>query len=346
MVEQAELLRKLPKVDLHLHLDGSLRTETILDLAAQQGLPLPVNTLEELAPYVQVGEDCRSLSEYLSKFHFTTKFLQTEEALERAAYEIVEQSAEHNCGYIEVRFAPQLHREQGLSAEAAIQHVLNGLQRGEREFGVVSRAIAICMRNHSTKENIEVVEAASQFAGLGLAAVDLAGDEAAYPPHLFREVFARCGRKGLHVTIHAGEAGGADHIDEALHGLGASRIGHGVRLHENPALMNRVIERQVPLEMCPISNLQTKSVPDWDRYPIRDYFDKGIKVTVNTDNPGVSGTNITKEYGILCERFGFSIQELAMIAWNGLDAAFLDDSDKIQLKRKFREQVKCLGLTV
>ncbi|WP_248925143.1 adenosine deaminase [Paenibacillus hamazuiensis] len=338
------LIRELPKVDLHLHLDGSVRPGTIMDLADEHGIELPGKCAEELIPFMQVNETCTSLGEYLSKFHFTTRFLQTAAALERVAYEIVEQAAGHSCKYVEVRFAPQLHREKGLSAEEAIHAVLQGLKRGELQFGVKARAIAICMRNHSERENREVIEAAASFIGKGLVAADLAGDEASYPPERFRGVFAFSQKRDIPITIHAGEAAGADNIYEAVENLGAARIGHGVRLKENPRILEIVADRRIPLEMCPISNIQTKAVPSWESYPIRDYFERGLHITVNTDNPSVSGTNITQEYRVLAEKFGFTVPELAKLAMNGLEAAFLEEHEKKALRKEFRRRLSELGI--
>lgn len=331
-----DFIRRMPKVDLHVHLDGCVKPETIMELARSQDIPLPVDDKAGLIPYMQVGEECCSLKQYLSKFDFVLPFLQSGTALERVAYEAVEQSAAHNGRYVEVRFAPQLHVRNGLSVEEAIHCVIEGLKRAEGELGVKARAIAICLRSHSREANVEVVEAAAQFAGKGLAAVDLAGDEASYPPELFRDVFAISRRKGIPVTIHAGEAGGARNIGEAISSLGAVRIGHGVRLKESPPLLETIVKSGIPLEMCPSSNIQTKAVSGWDTYPIREYFDRGIAVTVNTDNPTVSGTTITREYEILAETFGFTTRELVRLVMNGVDAAFLEDHEKQSLKREFQ----------
>lgn len=333
-------IRQMPKVELHMHLDGSLRPETVLELAAEQGIPLPAADPQSLLPYMQVDGGCSSLAEYLGKFAFTCLFLQTPEALQRAACEAVEQAAAEGCRYVEVRFAPQLHRERGLSCEEAIHHVVAGLRRGEELYGCRAQAIVICMRHHSSALNKEAVEAAAVYAGRGVAAVDLAGDEAGYPASLFRDVFLLAHRKGLPVTIHAGEAAGPDNIYAAVMKLGASRIGHGVRLKEDPAIHELIRRRGIPLEMCPVSNIQTKAVPDWSRYPIREYFESGIPITVNTDNPGVSGTSLSREYGILSELFGFTRSELSRLVLHAADAAFLNDRDKAELKAGLGQELE------
>ncbi|MEO3945637.1 adenosine deaminase [Gorillibacterium sp. CAU 1737] len=334
--ETAASIQRMPKVELHMHLDGSLRPETVMELAHEQGIPLPAPSSRELLPYMQVDGRCTSLTEYLSKFAFTTLFLQTGPSLERAAFEAVEQAALEGCKYAEVRFAPQLHRDRGLSCEEAVHSVVAGLKRAEKATGCRANAIVICMRHHAVSLNKEAIEAAALYYGRGVAAVDLAGDEAGFPASLFREVFLLAHRKGMPVTIHAGEAAGPDNIYAAVTKLGASRVGHGVRLKEDPAIRELIRRRHVPLEMCPVSNIQTKAVPDWTAYPIREYFESDIPVTVNTDNPGVSGTSLSREYGILAEKFRFTRPELSQLVLNAADAAFLPDSEKSALKAELR----------
>lgn len=339
-----ELLHKLPKVDLHLHLDGSIRESTLWEIAAEQGMKLPARSAEELIPFMKVTEECRSLLEYLKKFDFVEGFLHKKHVLERIAYELVEQAAEQNCRYIEVRFGPQLHRSEGLSCEEVIDAVLRGLRRGEAEFGVMARAIAACLRHHSPHRNMEVISAAAAFKNQGLVAVDLAGPEAAFPAHLHRAVFEYAQLLDMPVTIHAGEAGGAENVHEAVTRLGATRIGHGVRLREDSKVLDLVRARGIVLEMCPISNYQTKAMDSWDTYPIREYFDAGLKLTINTDNLTVSDTSMAKEYGILIERFGFTASEIGTLILNGVDAAFLRPEEKARLRAECLNEFALLGL--
>lgn len=346
MSEQAssEWLCQLPKIELHLHLDGAVKPSTLRELADQQQRPLPASCETEggLLGCMQVGDNCGSLKEYLSKFDFVLPYLQTAYAIERVAYETVEQFAAENGQYIEVRFAPQLHTEASLTSEQAIAAVLRGLSRGERDYGIIARGIAICMRHHSVEDNLQVVEAAAAYLGRGLVAVDLAGDEASFPPLLHRQVFTEAHKRNIPVTIHAGEAAGADSIYDAVARLGASRIGHGVRARENPQVLKLLRERQIPLEMCPISNIQTKAVPDWQTYPIREYLEQGLVVTVNTDNPTVSGTTLVREFQALVHYFQFNRQEIAAIIINSAKSAFLEPASKqiliAQLQASFIKQ--------
>lgn len=339
-------LAKLPMIDLHVHLDGSVRPETLKELAMEQGMPLPAACDEELVARMQIDERCGSLKEYLSKFDFVLPYLQTAEALERTAFETAEQCARQNGRYIEVRFAPLLHTRKGLTADEAIGSVLAGLKRGEERFGILAKGIAICMRHHSVMDNLEVVEAAAAFKTGGLVAVDLAGDEASYPPLLHEEAFNLAHRLGMPVTIHAGEAAGAENIADAVLRLGARRIGHGVRARENPEVLKLVQEEGIPLELCPVSNIQTKAVPDWGRYPIREYFERGLVLTVNTDNPTVSGTTLHREYTVLAERFGFGPRETASLIMNSVRAAFVEGAEKEALVGQFRKRFNELGIRV
>lgn len=344
--ELAEQIRRLPKLDLHVHLDGSVKPDTIKDLAKEQGKSLPAGTDGDLAPWMQIDETCTSLVEYLSKFNFVLPFMQTAESLERIAEEVVEQAAASGCLYVEVRFAPMLHTLEGLSAGEAILHTIAGLQKGERMFGVKARAIVICMRHDSVPKNLEVIEAAREYYGKGVVAVDLAGDEAGFPPVLHRDVFELASRYGLPITIHAGEAGGAENVKDSIARLGARRIGHGVRITEDPAVIELVKATRTPLEMCPVSNIQTKAVPGWDAYPIRSFMEQGILVTVNTDNMTVSGTTMNLEYEMLAEHCGFTLQELAQLAVNSAEAAFLEGEEKEELKAAVHKALHGLGLSL
>ncbi|MEI7027709.1 adenosine deaminase [Paenibacillus sp. y28] len=330
----AEVLRRLPKVDLHIHFDGSVKPQTLLALAEEQGLKLPAGDADSLLPYMQVEGDCPSLADYLDKFNLVLPCLQTAAAMERTAFEVVEQAAQHHCKYIEVRIGPRLHQMKGLALDEVIGAFIAGLQRGETQFGVKARGIVICMRQHSVKDNLEVIEAAARFLGQGVVAADLAGPEAGYPPELHREVFALARSRGIPFTIHAGEAAGAGSISGAVTGLGASRIGHGVRLKEDKQLLELVRKRRIPLELCPVSNIQTKASASWEAYPVREYFDQGLLLTVNTDNLTVSGTSMTKELTILADKFQFTLPEICRVLLNGAEAAFLEEQEKRQMQKE------------
>lgn len=317
-------IKKMPKIELHLHLDGSVLPQTLIELAAIQGKQLPYTSLEELTSHMRAPESCLDLNEYLRTFDVVLPYLQTVEALERVAYEIVEQCADDHVSYVEVRFAPQLHRQAGLAIDEIYEAVIRGLARGEQQYGVVARCIGICMRGHSEKQNMEVIDAGHAYLNKGLVAVDLAGAEALYPPELYRSIFTRAQQLGIPITIHAGEAGGAHHIETSVNMLGATRIGHGVRLREDSDILQMIINRGIPLEFCPISNLQTKAVTAWALYPIVEYMDKGIKVTVNTDNLTVSHTSLTKELYTLQAECGLTTDAMIQLQLHAVESIFLE----------------------
>lgn len=327
-------MHALPKVDLHFHLDGSVRPSTILEIAQDEGIKLPAPETEQLLPYLQAKE-CGNLSDYLLAFALPIQCMQSTRALERVAYEAVEDASKENVKYLEIRFAPELHREKGLALDQIVSSVLAGITNAGKQFGVRARIILTCLRSHSPEKSVEVVETARQFWGQGVVGIDLAGDEAGFPPQLHREAFHRAHRYGIPITIHAGEAAGAENIQEAIANLHAARIGHGVRLRENPGLLQEVKNSRIPLEMCITSNIQTQAVKSWEDHPIRQYFDQGILVTANTDNTTVSNTTITQEYEKLVRFYHFSLEELKTIILNGVSAGFLEEDEKKKLIDEF-----------
>lgn len=332
-------LMALPKIELHVHLDGSVLPQTLIDLADMQGSMLPTTDCDELLRYMSAPQDCQSLDEYLRTFDFVLPYMQTYAALERVAYELVKQCAAEQVQYVEVRFAPQLHRERGLSVAEIYEAVIAGLTRAEQQFNVIARCIGICLRGHSEAQNLEVVRVAAQYWHKGVVAVDLAGAEALYPPQLYEAVFQEAQQSGIPVTIHAGEAAGAESIAVAMKQLGAQRIGHGVRLQENIELLQEVVARQIPLECCPISNLQTKAVADWQHYPLVSYMEQGVIVTVNTDNLTVSQTSLGKELMALQMHCGLSAQAIVQLQRNAMNAIFLEQPAKQQFIAAFERKL-------
>lgn len=329
-----DFIECMPKVDLHNHIDGGMRAQTIIEIAQDENISLPTYDARELIKHLSVGDDCKSLVEYLQKFDLPLLCLQSANAQRRAAKEAVEDAAKQNVMYLEIRFAPQLMCEKGLKCENVIANVIEGLKEGERKTGIIARAIVCCMRHHDAKKNIEAVKAASQFIGEGLGGVDLAGDEYHFPPHLFKNVFELAHQKGIPITIHAGEAGGAENIKAAVELLGAVRIGHGIRLKENDGILEMIRRKKIPLEICVTSNVQTKAASSFETHPIREYFDKGLVVTANTDNPTVSNTNITRELKILSENYSFTNSELKELQFNAANSAFLFEDERKKLVSK------------
>lgn len=311
-------------IELHLHLDGSLRPETVWELAKKQNIKLPANTVDEVRDQMQVPEDCRTLEEYLTRFDLPLLVLQTREALERAAFELTEDLAKEGVTYAEIRFAPQLSIKGGMTQEQAVEAAIEGVKRGMEQYPSIRVGLILCcMRGEDNEEwNLQTVETAKKYLGDVVCAVDIAGAESLYPTERFAPVFEKVREYGLPSTIHAGEAAGPESMKTAL-AFGAKRIGHGVAAVEDPKLVRRLIEEQITLEVCVTSNYQTKVVPSIEAHPIRRLFNAGVRVTVNSDNRTVSNTNVRKELDILRNVFGFKEQEIEKMEEYAWEARFL-----------------------
>ena len=338
------LVHRLPKCDIHVHLDGSVRVGTIRDAANKMGVKLPTQDLKELAKYVQAPPDCRSLSDFLKAFELFYPILKDPEILERISYELCEDVASENIRYMEVRFAPVLQAKEGFPMEEVVKSVLKGLERGQRNFKVRTRLLLCCYLPKPLATSIETVNLALKYREKGVAGVDLAGDEAHFSARKHREAFLIARKDGLPATIHAGEAGGAENIRYALEVLGARRIGHGVRLKEDPQLLARVKRDKIPLEMCLTSNVQTQAVKEYDLHPFKEYYDLGILVTLNTDDRSISDITLTDEIVKAIEYYQLSLEDIKRITFNGIESAFITEREKKVLKKEFREEFQELGI--
>ena len=332
-------LRELPKAELHCHLDGSVRPATLLDLAREGRIQMPKQTPEELAHFMKV-DDADGLDDYLRRFDITVSVLQTEEALERVAYELAEDAAEDGVRYIEVRNAPILNVVRGLTLVEAVEAPLRGLRKAEKDFGITGRFIIIALRHYSAEHSLEMAKLAVEFKNDGVVAFDLAGGEKGNPASLHAAAFKYAREHNLAVTVHAGEGDGAESIRQAVHVCGANRIGHGTRLIEDPDLTQYVNDRRIALEVCLTSNVQTKVADSYATHPFREYFDRGLNVTLNTDNRLMSGTTLTDEYVYAAEHLGFTIDELAGIALNGFESAFLPWEERLMLIEEASDKIE------
>lgn len=318
-----EELITLPKVELHCHLDGSLSQEFI-----EKRLGRTVSQ-EELS----VADDCTSLAEYLEKFDLPGKCLMDEEGLEEAGYDVLKGMSKENVCYAEIRFAPLLSETEQMNCAKVIEAVLKGLERGREDFGIEFGLIACAMRHHSEEENSRMIKTAREYLGHGICAADLAGAEAAYPMTEFINLFQNTHKLGMPFTIHAGECGSVANITDAV-AVGAKRIGHGIAMRGNKELQKELAGKNIGIEMCPISNLQTKAVQSTSEYPMREFLDAGVKVTVNTDNRTVSNTTLTKELEFVQKTYGIRDEEVLLLMKNAVDAAFAGEAVKERLYRK------------
>ncbi|MCR3955481.1 MAG: adenosine deaminase [Gudongella sp.] len=338
------IIRELPKLDLHCHLSGSIRPGTILEIAKLEGIPHHTDDLEEFKGYVQAPSKCKSLKEYLERFELTLSVMQKKEYLKRIAYELIEDVSKQNVLYLEIRFAPYFHLNEGITFDQAVEAVLAGMEEGRRDFGVLSNLILILMRHHSPERSIEVVELGRKFLGKGVVAIDLAGNEHDFPPEQHREAFQLAKEYGFHRTVHAGETGIPENIISAVRDLHAERIGHGVHAYRDREVYEFVRENMIPLELCVTSNIQTKAIESYGDHPIRKYLEDGVVVTANTDNMTVSNTDLNQEYEKLVSEVGFSLEDLGRVILNGLEVSFASDEDKEHLRKLFNEKLDTLLL--
>src|SRR5271169_1841649 len=334
-------IRALPKVLLHEHLDGVLRPQTIIDLARQAKYPkLPTNDPQALAQWFHQGANQGSLAKYLEGFAHTIAVMQTEDALQRVAYEQAEDLSRDGVVYFETRFAPVFHTKKGLTHQQVVSSVLRGLDRGRKDFGVPSGLIICAMRNMNV--SLEMAELAVDFRERGVVGFDLAGEEGGYPPKKHVEAFHYIQRKNFNITIHAGEGYGKESIWQAIQYCGAHRIGHGTRLIEDIAiadgkavklgdLAQYVLDKRIPLEICLLSNVHTGTTPSLAEHPFRILYQEKFRVTLNTDNRLMSDTSMTKEFEAAADTFGLTPDDFEKITINAMKSAFLPYGQRIEV---------------
>ncbi|HYL22054.1 MAG TPA: adenosine deaminase [Gemmatimonadales bacterium] len=335
-----DVLRRWPKAELHVHLDGCLRPATMLELARAQGIRLPADTPDGLAQALYV-KHARNLEEYLTKYEITLSVMQTAAALERIAYEFVVDAAADGLRYVEVRYSPLLHRP-ALALAQAIEAPLRGVKRAEVETGTKVGLIVCGIRTRPPAESLELARAAADYRTAGVVAFDLAGAEHGFPARDHAAAFAYAAQHGMACTCHAGEGDGPESIHQALHECGARRVGHGTRLGEDPALLDYVIERKVPLEMCLTSNVHTHTVPSLAEHPFKRYLDRGVVVTLNTDGRLMDGISLTDEYFTAQSVLGVTKPDLARVVLNACESAFLPEFEKVALVSRVQSELEAL----
>lgn len=336
-----DALRRLPKAELHTHLDGCLRPSTLLDLAREAGVPLPASTPDGVADAMLVRH-ARDLEEYLERYFVTVRVMQSRGALARVARELAEDAAADGIRYLEVRFCPALH-VPGVTLEGALEAVLEGLTAGEASTGITARVIACGLRTLPPAISLAIARAALAYREAGVVAFDLAGAEAGHPPDAHVDAFRAAGEGGLRLTCHAGEAAGADYVRAALNVCGAERIGHGVRSGEDPDLVRALADRAVPLEVCLTSNVHTRTVPAVKDHPAAAYLAAGVPITLNTDSRLMDRTTLTDEYWLAHTALGLDAAALAGVARAGFEHAFLPDDVKRALLAEVSPAIEALA---
>jgi adenosine deaminase len=329
--------RKIPLLDIHRHLDGNVRAQTILELGRQFNIALPADNVEALIPHVQVIDPEPNLMAFLQKLDWGVTVLGDYDACRRIAIENIEDAQAQGLDYVELRFSPYMAQSQGLHPQGVVEAVVDGIRSATKATDIKANLIGILSRTYGVKTCQHELDALLAFKN-DLVAVDLAGDEIGYPGELFVDHFKQVRDAYLAVTVHAGEALGAPSIWQALNELGASRIGHGVKAIEDPKLMDYLRDNRIGIESCLTSNIQTSTVNDLTKHPLKQFLDHGILACLNTDDPAVEGIEIEYEYAVAAPKAGLSQADMEKAQANALEIAYLSDADKSALKAKVAQR--------
>jgi adenosine deaminase len=337
-----QLIKEVPKVDLHDHLDGGLRSSTVIELAKEYNIELPTYDEKALKTWFSEGSKQKSLPLYLRNFDVTLSVMQTKEALTRIAIEALEDLCEENVVYSEIRFAPVLHTNKGLTMDQAVEAVLDGLIEGKRRTNIAYGLILCGMRSQDPSLSLEVAKLAVAYRNKGVVGFDLAGDEAGHPPKKHLEAFQYIRNQNFNITIHAGEGFGLESIWQAIQVCGAHRIGHGTRLIEDMSVEGTKIEkmgslahyikdRRLPIEMCLSSNVDTGVAQNYATHPFNVFYKNNFRVFLNVDNRLMSNTTITKEYALAVEHYGLNLRDLEKLTINAMKSSFLHHNERIKI---------------
>ena len=343
MILSAENIQALPKAELHCHLDGSLRIPTILELAENQGFPLPTQNEKDLSDLLFVEDKIHNLEEYLHRFEITLSVMQTAESLQRCTYELLEDAAKENIRYIEIRYSPILHTKNGMTMEETLDAVKCGLERGQKDFNIRSGIIICGIRDISPKISLQLAEVAVAFKDMGVVGFDLAGVEENFPAKKHKDAFYLIQNNNINSTIHAGEAYGPESIHQAIHYCSANRIGHGTRLHEDNDLLNYIKDHRIALEICLSSNIHIGSVKSLKDHPFKKYFDENLRVTLNTDNRLMSNTSLTNEYLLAADTFKLNYRDICTIIINGFKSAFLPYNERRDMINQINNELQLIN---
>ena len=335
------MIKALPKVEQHLHIVGSTRPETLLWLLKEGGLKKPFKTVEDVRRFFQYRDFPSFINTYLTVFRCITR----EDEFERITYEMLEDDAQCNVKYVEASFSAPDHVREGLDYGLMLDAINGGVQHARRDFGIECNLRIDLVRNYGPDTGMQVLDWMENKSD-NIVSVDIGGSEEKFPPKPFAGVYQRAKRMGLHLVAHAGEAAGPQSIWDAIKYLDVERIGHGVTAIEDPELVRHILKRGVTIEMCPTSNLKTGVVSSLQRHPIRALFDKGVKVTVNTDDPSMFSTDMNNEYLQLHQQLGFTVPELFKLALNAIDSSFLPRTRRMRMRESFVNEYRRLTGTV
>ncbi len=329
-MESLEAIRALPKVELHVHVLGSIRPSTLLDIITEDDIKAPYETEKDIVNRFQYTDFTNFISVYME----IVKYIADGRHFERITYEMLENCVGCNTQYVELSFSPMDHIKQGIEFVTIVDAINRGIKRAHEEFGIETNIRVDLVRDSTIEEAMNIIGNIETYPD-NIVSIDIGGNESAHSPRPFAPVYKYAREMGLHLVAHAGEAAGPDSIWEAIRYLNVERIGHGVTAQEDPDLMEYLKRERIAIEMCPVSNLRTRIISSMKEHPIRDFFDKGLFVNVNSDDPSLFHTDLNNEYLLLHEHLGFTLPELLQISLNGIDAAFIDPGRKSQLRALF-----------
>lgn len=338
-MEVTPMKYNFPKIDLHLHLDGALIPEVAYEMAKERKLPFGEEPFEKLREQMVIGEGLESLYEYLKRFDIPIAIMQDEEAMERSSYELMKNLAKQGIVYSEIRFAPQQHCQKGCTQRQVTEAVVRGIRKAEAEIKTIHGSVLLCAMtyqniNDNKEANMETVKVAGELLGHGVAGLDIAGAEGIVPLKEHAPVFAEASRQNIPFTIHAGEVNIPEDVKTAIE-FGARRIGHGQSCIDNDEVFKMVLERRIPLELCLTSNIQSHVRESYEAHPLKRLYDAGVVVTMNTDNMILSNVTLESEYDKAAEVFGFTEADFIRMNKNSLEAAFMEESLRAELRKLF-----------
>lgn len=326
-----QFIIEMPKVELHLHLEGAIPLETLFNLIQRKGEEPSIKTLDDLRRKFNYTD----FSHFLELWVWKNNFITREDDFEEIAYQVLSNLARQNVKYVEAFYSPSEYWQQGLSVNGITERLIEGKKRAYREFGIKSELIVDLVRDYGPEIGMQVVKELTSYLGNGLIGIGLGGNERVFSADAYTAVYREAKERGFRLTVHAGECEGAESMWTAIEKLAPERIGHGLGADEDPKLVSLLKEMQIPLEMCVISNVKTGVCKSVKEHPIKEYFQEGLLVTVNSDDPTMFHTSITQEYLTLVQELGFSPSDLKRLSMNGIDASFMSDTDKKLMKSQF-----------
>ena len=326
-----KLIVEMPKTELHLHLEGSIPLETLYNLIQKRGGDPSVITLEDLERKLIYTD----FAHFIDVWTWKNTFIGEERDFEEIAYQVLRELSEQNVKYLEAYYSPGDYWRQGLSVQGITEYIIRGKERAYRDFGIRSELIVDLIRDHGPDVGMRRLDEVTPYLGKGVIGIGLGGSEQSFPADPYEQVYKEAGRRGFRLTAHAGEVVGPESIWVALRKLGCERIGHGVRAKEDPQLLSFLKERQIPLEICVVSNVKTKVFESVETHPIKKFFEDGLMVTVNSDDPTMFNTSITREYLLLAQKLSFTLRDIRHLTMNGIEASFMSDKDKESMENQF-----------